>query len=141
MSDNHRRGTDRQHRRPARRRTVLLRLDDTEYDALVDAAANAGLTPSGFAAEAVVAVTQRTVSPNVDPARLLLQELMHIRTQIRRHNCDVRQALSQPTAGGNAPDRLAESLKLSNHAVTRIDDSMDQLGRLLRKGRTALPNQ
>ena len=101
---------------PHARRTVLLRLDDTEYDALVDAAASAGLTPSGFAAEAVVAVTQRTALPEVDPVRVLLQELMHIRTQIRRHGCDVQQALREPTAGGYAPDRLTETVELSNHA-------------------------
>ena len=141
MTDNRRRGVDRQHTRPGRRRTLLLRLADAEYDDLVAAAAIAGLTPSGFAAESVVAVTQRTALPALDPARVLLQELMHLRIQLRRYGRDINQALRDLIALGVAPASLTETVHLSNNAVTRIDDAMDQLCRLLRKSETLLPNR
>ena len=107
----------------------------------MEAAASAGLTPSGFAAESVVAVTQHRALPELEPFRVLLQELMHLRTQLRRHNCEVQQALRQLNARGEAPDWLVEAVDLSNHAVMRIDGAVDGLGTLLRNGRTAFPKR
>ena len=99
------------------------------------------MTPSGFAAESVVAVTQHTALPDLDPVRVLLQELMHLRTQIRRHICELQLAVRELDARGGTPDRLAETVDLSIQTITRIDDAMQGIGRRLRTGRTAFPNQ
>jgi hypothetical protein len=48
----------RLHQRPARNRTILIRLDDSEYAKVAEGARRAGLTPAGFAATAAVRTAQ-----------------------------------------------------------------------------------
>jgi hypothetical protein len=63
---------------------MMLRFDDAEFAAVLDAAQRSGLTPSGYAAEVAIAVATESRPPEGDPFREALVELMQARTQVRR---------------------------------------------------------
>jgi hypothetical protein len=93
----------RLHQRPARRRTILLRLDDQEYAKVVEGARRAGLTPAGFAATAAVRTAQGIDIAADITWREALHELIQARTQIRRYAINVNQIAAALNAGVGAP--------------------------------------
>ena len=66
--------------RPVR---VNVCLSDSEYRAVADAAHAAGLTPTGFVAEAVLATARGDESPPAAERRQVVLELMQARAQLR----------------------------------------------------------
>ncbi len=74
----------RRHRQPGRKERVKLRLSDEEYAVLAKAAEASGLTPSGFAAEAALAVAKGRELPDHGPLRLALVAYMRSEGQLRR---------------------------------------------------------
>ena len=86
---------DRAHQRPARPRQLKVRRSEAEFAELVEAAVEAGLTPSGYAAEAALATARGAKLPADRPWRAALGEVMSARVQVRRFGVNVNQAFQQ----------------------------------------------
>jgi uncharacterized protein (DUF1778 family) len=112
-----------------RKRSVLVRLSDAEYEALVAAAAGAGLTPTGYVAEVAVAAATGGRGPVVAPEREALLELVQARTQLRRYGTNVNQAIAALNAVGEAPVWLREAVERTSAAVERVDRAAALLAR------------
>ena len=112
-----------------RKRSVLVRLNDAEYEALVAAAAGAGLTPTGYVAEVAVAAATGARGPVVAPQREALLELVQARTQLRRYGTNVNQAIAALNAVGEAPVWLREAVERTSAAVERVDRAAALLAR------------
>jgi hypothetical protein len=110
---------------------VLLRYDDVEYSLVAEAARSAGLTPSGYAAQAALAAAGGSQPPAAEPLRLALLELMDARTQVRRFGVNVNQAAKQLNATGEAPAWLERAVALTERAVARVDDAATKVARRL----------
>lgn len=119
----------RPHRFPGRDRVVKVRYDEQEHSALAEAAARAGLTPSGFLAAAglSVATGQRPPAPTVD--REVLSELVALRAAITRYGVLVNQALAAWHSTGSAPVWLQQAMHGAHRAVRRVDEATDRLVR------------
>jgi hypothetical protein len=131
MSARRRGGRDRRHQQPRRGRLMMLRFDDAEFEALLDAAKRSGLTPSGYAAEVALAIANESQPPEGDPLREALVELMQARTQVRRFAVNVNQAMGVLHTTGEAPEWLARATDLTTRAVARLDAVTAKLARRL----------
>ncbi|GAA4352022.1 plasmid mobilization protein [Angustibacter luteus] len=116
-------GRDRDHLTPGRPRQVKLRYSDDEYAAVVQAAREAGLTPTGYAAEAALAAARGTETPSTAPWRVALLELMDARGQVRRVGVNINQATRAINATGEAPDWLDWALAMTDRTVDRLDQA------------------
>ncbi len=96
-------GRDRAHVQPGRPRQVKLRYSEEEFAAVADAAQAAGLTPTGYAAEAALAAAQGLKAPSAAPLREALLELMAARGQVRRFDVNVNQAVRELTPRARRP--------------------------------------
>ncbi len=65
-------GRDRDHLSPRRSKQIKLRYTQQEYTAIAQAARDAGLTPTGYAAEAALATATATNAPSTAPWRAVL---------------------------------------------------------------------
>jgi hypothetical protein len=124
-------GRDRDHQRPARPRVLKLRLSDEEFADVETAASQAGLTPSGYAAEAALAAARGGRPPVPDPWRQALAEVMDARTQVRRFGVNVNQAVRVLNATGEAPEWFGRAVALTDRAVERLDEAALALMRRL----------
>ena len=116
-------GRDRNHLRPGRPRQMHLRYTHEEYATIAGAARNAGLTPTGYVAEAALAAATRANPPNTAPWRTALLELIEARTQVRRIGTNINQAAAAINATGEPPVWLEHALTITNRAVTRLDEA------------------
>jgi Bacterial mobilisation protein (MobC) len=93
-------GRHRPHRSTgqARNRRVMLRLDEEEYAAVVEAAQRAGLTPSGFGAAAALAAARGTQVPG-SPARAAFLELMAARAALGKIGANLNQLAAAANSG------------------------------------------
>lgn len=114
-------GRDRTHVMPGRPRAVLLRYTDDEYTEVADAARCAGLTPSGYAAEAALAAANGQEGPALRPERAALAELVRARIQVRKLGTNVNQAARQLNAIGEAPAWLEQAVVAATRAVTELE--------------------
>jgi hypothetical protein len=114
-------GRDRDHQQPGRRRAILLRYTETEFAAIAAAARDAGLTPSGYTAEAALATATHTQPPSTEPWRAVLLELMEARAQARRIGANVNQAARQLNSTGEPPVWLDHVMTMTARAVFRLD--------------------
>ena len=110
--------------RPVR---VNVCLSDNEYRTVADAAHAAGLTPTGFVAEAVIAAVRGHPNSAADERRGVVLELMQARAQLRRYGNNVNQAARVLNAGGQAPEWLAHAVALTNRVVRDIDKAVQEL--------------
>jgi hypothetical protein len=131
MSARRRDGRDRRHQRPRRGRLMMLRYDDEEFAAVLEAAKRSGLTPSGYAAEVALAFATEGRPPEGDPLREALVELMQARTQVRRFAVNVNQAMGVLHTAGEAPEWLTRATDLTTQAVARLDAVTAKLARRL----------
>ena len=131
MSARRRDGRDRRHQQPRRGRLMMLRYDDAEFAAVLDAAKRSGLTPSGYAAEVALAQATESRPPEGDPFREVLVELMQARTQVRRFAVNVNQAVAVLHGTGEAPEWIARATDLTTRAVARLDAVTAELARRL----------
>jgi hypothetical protein len=115
-----------------RTRAVLVRYADDEYDTVSVAAGRAGLTPTSYVAEAALAAARGTAPPSTSPLRELAVELMAARLQVRRFGVNVNQAVAALHATGRPPAWLADSVRLCDRAVARLDETAATIGRRLR---------
>lgn len=102
---------------------MLLRYSDEEYGAVAEAAQAAGLTPSGYAAEAALAAAHGLEAPATAPLREALLELMAARGQVRRFGVNVNQAVRELNATGEAPPWLAQAVLLTSRAVSQLEQA------------------
>lgn len=114
-------GSDRPHVTPRRLRAVLLRYTDDEYRRVADAARCAGLTPSGYAAEAALAAAGGQEAPALRPERAALAELVRARVQVRKLGTNVNQATRQLNAVGEAPMWLEQAVTAATRAVAALE--------------------
>jgi hypothetical protein len=92
------------YRRPlpgARPVRVNVCLSDTEYRTVSVAAHAAGLTPTGFVAEAVIAAARGGERLSDDGLRRVVLELMQARAQLRRYGNNINQAARVRTPVGS----------------------------------------
>ncbi|NAZ85233.1 plasmid mobilization protein [Kineococcus indalonis] len=135
MSGSRRRtpGRDRVHLAPGRNRQVKLRCSEEEFTALAAAARLAGLTVSGYAAEAALAAARGAEAPSTAPLRAALVEVMAARSQVRRFAVNVNQAVAALHATGQAPEWLAGAVLVTARAVARLDEVAGQLAAATRR--------
>ncbi|GAA4972499.1 plasmid mobilization protein [Kineococcus glutinatus] len=126
-------GRDRVHVSPGRSRQVKLRCTEEEFTALATAARLAGLTVSGYAAEAALAAARGVEAPSTAPLRAALVEVMAARSQVRRFGLNVNQAVTVLHATGQPPPWLADAVAATVRAVARLDDVADQLATATRR--------
>jgi len=126
------RGRDREHVAPGRRRRVSLRLSDGEFRDVVTAARRAGLTPTGYAAEATLAAARAVPPPSVEPWREVLAEFLQARAQVRRFGLNVNQAVRVLHATDEPPEVLARAIAVTTRAVEDLDRAAAKLVRRLR---------
>ena len=112
---------DRPHSGPRRPHQLYLRCSPAELDAISSAAARAGLTPGGYAAEAALAAAQGTEPPLQDSVRQVLIELMQARIQLRRYGINVSHAIAALNTIGQPPEWLREAAALADSAVARLE--------------------
>ncbi|MBC3763433.1 plasmid mobilization protein [Quadrisphaera oryzae] len=117
----------------ARDRQVKFRATAEEYALLTEAARSAGLTPSGYAAEAALAAARGVRAPSLTPVREALVELMAARTQVRRVAVNVNQAVRVLNATGEAPEWLAAAVTITDRAVERLDGAAAELVQAARR--------
>jgi hypothetical protein len=110
---------------------MMLRYDDAEFAAVLDAAKRSGLTPSGYAAEVALASATEGRPPEGDPLREALVELMQARTQVRRFAVNVNQAVAVLHRTGEAPEWIARATDLTTRSVARLDAVTAELARRL----------
>jgi uncharacterized protein (DUF1778 family) len=122
-----RRGRDRAHLAPGRRRRLFLRLTEDEYADVVAAARRAGLTPTGYAADAALAAARGGLPPQQEPRREALVELMAARAQVRRFGVNVNQAVRVLNVTGEAPDALVRAVEVAARAVSRLDRAAEAM--------------
>jgi hypothetical protein len=116
-------GRDRDHLTPGRPRQVKLRYSDEEYADVAHAARAAGLTPTGYAAEAALAAARDSQPPSTAPWRVALLELIDARGQVRRIGVNLNQATKAINATGEPPEWLDRALTLTDRAVPRLDEA------------------
>ncbi|WP_369054844.1 plasmid mobilization protein [Kineococcus terrestris] len=130
-------GRDRLHVSPGRNRQVKLRCSEEEFTALAAAARLAGLTVSGYAAEAAIAAARGAQAPSTAPLRTALVEVMAARSQVRRFAVNVNQAVTALNATGRPPEWLAGAVTLTTRAVARLDEVAAQLAAATRRSAPA----
>lgn len=130
-----RRGFDRRHVQPGRRHRLYVRLTDAERATLAEAAARAGMTPTGYCAEAALAAAsgQSGAGPEVEweELRETVAELFAVRTAVGRFANNVNQAVTELHSNGAPPVWLADAVRLTSRAIERVDATADRLCRLL----------
>ena len=121
-------GRDRPHLPHGRQRALLLRLSDSEFADTARAAREAGLTPSGYAAEAALAAARGSEPPSGEPLRVVLAELITARLELARLTRGPLAAtapVDSPWDGD--PDRVAVV-----RAVAGVDEAAAAVTRALR---------
>ena len=109
-----------------------MRYSEQEYCDLQAAAARAGLTPSGYAADAALAAARGSQPPTPEPWREALAEVMSARAQVRRFGTNVNQAVRVLNATGESPEWLDRAVALAGSAVAQLDEAAAILIRRLR---------
>ena len=130
-------GRDRDHQQPARPHQIKLRVSNDEYAAIAGAARNAGLTPSGYAAETALAAAAGADPPSSAGWRTALAELIEACTQVRRIGTNINQVAKIMNADGEQPVWLEHALAVTERAFNRLDDSAAALQVLARHRRGA----
>jgi hypothetical protein len=116
-------GRDRHHLQPRRPRKLLVSYTHAEFAAIAQAARDAGLTPTGYAAEAALAAAHAADPPHNAPWRSALLELMDARGQVRRIGVNLNQAARALNATGEPPIWLDRVAAITERALARIDEA------------------
>jgi hypothetical protein len=117
-----------------RSRRVDLRCSEEEYAVLAEAARSAGLTPTGYVAEAALACARGAQPPRPEPWRGALIEVMAARTQVSHVRAVIEEALqllNQPGHEMQVADWV-EVLASTRRAVGRLDEGASALAGWLR---------
>jgi uncharacterized protein (DUF1778 family) len=121
------RGRDRGHVFPGRNVRANARFSEGEWGEIREAAARAGLTPTGYMAAAALAAARGTVPPVGSLTRDALAELMAARRALTAFATNVNQAARVLNSGGEEPEWLERAAELSSSAVGRINAATVEL--------------
>lgn len=111
---------------------MKFRYSEAEYAAVAAAAADAGLTPSSYAARVALTVAQEMPTLVPEPMRKALREVMATRTQVRRFAVNVNQAVAVLHATGEPPGWFLDAVAITTRAVVKLDAAAAELVRTLR---------
>lgn len=111
-------GRDRPLQATGRPRGVSVRLSEAEFADITVTAREAGLTPSGYAAEAILAAARRVDPPDREPLRVALAEMVATRLDLIR----VLQLLRGTTTTGEH----SASGEADRQAVLRVVLALDR---------------
>jgi hypothetical protein len=141
-------GRHRDHLFPGRRLRIAPSFSTQEYAAVVAAAARIGLTPTGYCAEAALALAANsapeptTATTEADGAELgpaavealaaFQAELADARTAVVRVGTNLNQAVRAFNATGEAPPWLQHVAELSARTLTALDAAASAIHRRLR---------
>jgi len=128
-------GRYRRHTAGGRHRQVRLRYTEQEYATVQQAAQTAGLTPTGYVAEAALAAASATDPPSIQPWRHALIELIDARNQVRRIGLNINQAARALNTTAEMPPWMQHALLITDRSLTKIDDAADAIGALARQYR------
>ena len=112
---------------PRRSRRITVSYTDDEFGSLLAAAQTAGLTPTGYVADAALATARGDAPPDTSPWRLAMCELMEARLQVRRVGVNINQAARILNATGEPPIWLERVASSADEAVTRLDEASSVL--------------
>lgn len=130
-------GHYRPHTKPGRPRQVRLRYTDEEYAAVERAAYAAGLTPTGYVAEAALAAAASVEPPRFTPWRSTLVELMDARNQVRRIGVNINQVARALNATGEPPTWIEHALEMTSRSLRRVDDAAATVSALAKRDSAA----
>ena len=133
-------GRYRPHTHPARTKRLQLRYTKAEYTAVAQAAHNAGLTTTGYAADAALATALTLEPPTAEPWRAVQIELIEARNQVRRIGTNINQAARALNATGEPPPWLQRALTIADRAVARLDDAATAIAAQAREDHTKTRN-
>ena len=129
------RGRDRRHLYPGRQRRIAPTFTDGEYADIAAAAVAAGVTPTGFCAEAALSAARGVRSAALDPARETFAdmqvELFDARVALGRIGTNLNQAVAALNATGDAPDWLERVVALCERRMQRLDGVIERVDRRL----------
>lgn len=131
----------RPHARPGRTRQVRLRYSELEYDTVARAAHAAGLTTTGYVAEAALAAAAGAEPPTSAPWRAALSELMQARAQVRRIGLNINQASRVLNSTDEQPVWLEHALAMTERAIVGLDDAATVVAGHDRRSRSRPPAQ
>jgi hypothetical protein len=130
------RGRDRRHRFPGRECRLTPRFTSDEVVEIRAAAAAAGMTPTGFCAEAALTIARGAATSSLDRERNtfaeLQAELFDTRVAVGRIGTNLNQAVAALNATGEAPDWLARVVMLCERRMKRLDEVIGRVDRRLR---------
>jgi len=112
-----------------------MRLSDEELAVLVAAAAPAGWTPSGYAAEAALAAARSGAAPGASQLRAVFEELLQARGELYRVGVNLNQATKKLNATGQLPVGFGASVEAVARAVGRLDGVAEDARDVLRHRR------
>jgi hypothetical protein len=147
-------GRDRRHRFPARTRRITAAFTDAEYAALAAAARRVGLTPTGFCAQAALAVTSAPTTassgpqpagvdpsggsggadwadPRLEALAALQAEMAALRTAVVRVGTNLNQAVAVLHAVGEAPVWLRHVAEQCGRVLGEVDAAASRVHRRL----------
>jgi len=108
---------------------VFARLSDEEFELVAVAAAQTGLTTTGYVAHTAVQVARGLVRPLPATTAQVVRELVEARTQLRRYGVLLNQAVAKLNATGETTPGLHAALDRCEVAVAALRDAVQRLGR------------
>lgn len=114
-----------------RRARLTPRFSDIELAEITQAAIRAGLTSTGFVAQAAVAAARTESAPYLNPLRGAAAELVAARVAVNRVGTNLNQAVAKLQATGDVPPWLHAAVDLCARTVTAVDDAVGQLRKAL----------
>lgn len=139
MGQNERRsrpGRNRLRAGTARTNRITIRVSDDELGEIEAAAAVAGLTPTGYAADAAVAAARARRTPHLDALRGAVLEVMAARSTVNRVGGNLNQAVAALNGTGQAPVWLRDVVELCGRTLSAVEEAMVRLrGAVSRPGR------
>lgn len=108
---------------PRRSRRLTISYTDDEFASVLAASRTAGLTPTGYVADAALAAARDDEPPDTSPWRLAMCELMDARIQVRRVGVNINQAARVLNTTGEPPPWLERVASTADEAVARLDEA------------------
>ncbi len=115
----------RRRQRQSERRPYRLtpRFSEEELEAVVEAAALAGLTPTGYVAKVAVEVATARVRPVPTAVVDAIGELLTARYQVQKFSALVNQAVAKWHATDEVPAQLLGAVALVGRVLPRLEEA------------------
>jgi hypothetical protein len=130
------RGRDRTHLQTGRPHRLNARFTADELVEIETAAAGAGMTPTGFLAEAGLAAARRTPPASLSASREALAELQSelfaARVALGRIGTNLNQAAAALNATGQPPAWLERVVLLCERRMAAVDEVVARIDRTMR---------